>query len=323
MALSRPSPRLIGALFLGTAVGFLVWFAIAHLKEMPALDWRAPRVLGQLAAAVMLSLAGLAAMAAAWRVLLRGFGENPRGVRAEMIDLATQAAKYIPGNVAHLVGRVALAKAQGFGATRSTAAVVLQHVLAGYAGVLLVLTGLAFTPGIYRGIGAYLPAQPLLLGLAAAGAVLPFTMGPVNRVVGRRLPERLRELGGQLDRLRKRDVAAALLLILVFYLLSGLAMIACARAVLGEPIALLPALAVFAAAWVAGTSTPGAPGGLGVREAVLSLGLTPVIGGGPALAVALVVRLATVLADGLATLAGSAHLRYWAREADGDEGPQD
>jgi len=47
---------------------------------------------------------------------------------------------------------------------------------------------------------------------------------------------------------------------------------------------------------------PGAPAGLGLREAVLMLGLSPVLGEPEALALALVYRLLTVAAD--AVLAG-------------------
>ena len=37
---------------------------------------------------------------------------------------------------------------------------------------------------------------------------------------------------------------------------------------------------IFATAWVAGFVTPGAPAGVGVREAALTVGLTPICGAG-------------------------------------------
>jgi uncharacterized membrane protein YbhN (UPF0104 family) len=62
----------------------------------------------------------------------------------------------------------------------------------------------------------------------------------------------------------------------------------------------------LALAWVVGYVTPGAPGGLGLREAVLVLGLSPVVGDAEAMAVALAYRLVTIVADAL--LAGGGFL---------------
>jgi len=309
MASSRISSRLLGLLFFLIAVGFLVWFGLDHIETMPALDWRSQRVLWAIGAGAALYLLGLAVMAYSWRVLLNGFGERPYRLHAEIIDLSTQAAKYIPGNVAHLVGRVALAKAAGYSVTRSTAALLVEHALAGYMAVLLVGVGILATPNAYAAVAGYLPPKPLLVALLGLGVALPFAMGPVNRVVGERMPEKVQEVGRRLEQLRKRDVAWCLVLTTVFFCLGGAVLVHAAQAALGESIEAIPAIVLFAAAWVAGTSTPGAPGGLGVREAVLSLGLTPVIGGGPALAVALVTRLITLLADLSASLIGLAGLR--------------
>jgi uncharacterized membrane protein YbhN (UPF0104 family) len=51
-------------------------------------------------------------------------------------------------------------------------------------------------------------------------------------------------------------------------------------------------------AWIVGYVTPGAPAGIGLREAVLVLGLSPALGESEALALALLYRLVTTIADG-------------------------
>jgi hypothetical protein len=61
---------------------------------------------------------------------------------------------------------------------------------------------------------------------------------------------------------------------------------------------------VFALAWVAGFITPGAPAGLGVRDAILMTGLTPIFGPGNALGVTVVMRLVTSVGDALAFAVG-------------------
>jgi len=60
---------------------------------------------------------------------------------------------------------------------------------------------------------------------------------------------------------------------------------------------------IFAIAWIAGFVTPGAPAGLGVREAVLVMGLTPIYGSGMAVGLSVTLRIVTTLGDGLAFVA--------------------
>ena len=78
---------------------------------------------------------------------------------------------------------------------------------------------------------------------------------------------------------------------------------------------------VYACAWIIGTVTPGAPGGLGVREAILVLLLAPYCGEGVAVAAALFLRIATTLADLLSFLIGLVWRRmvYGGPAADSDE----
>jgi uncharacterized membrane protein YbhN (UPF0104 family) len=63
-------------------------------------------------------------------------------------------------------------------------------------------------------------------------------------------------------------------------------------------------IAACAAAWVAGFIIPGAPGGLGIRETVLALLLSPLYGSDPALVAALLYRGVTLSGDALAALVG-------------------
>ncbi len=59
--------------------------------------------------------------------------------------------------------------------------------------------------------------------------------------------------------------------------------------------------------------TPGSPGGLGVREVILVAALGPIYGAGPAFALALVLRVCNLAADGLGFVAGLALRRSLAQ----------
>ena len=67
-------------------------------------------------------------------------------------------------------------------------------------------------------------------------------------------------------------------------------------------------LAGFALAWTAGLVVPGAPGGLGVFEAVLLLRLAAVVPEAPLLAVVISYRLVSALADLIGALTARADL---------------
>jgi uncharacterized membrane protein YbhN (UPF0104 family) len=56
-------------------------------------------------------------------------------------------------------------------------------------------------------------------------------------------------------------------------------------------------ISVFAASWLVGFITPGAPGGIGVRETALILGLTPAAGEPLSVAVALLARIMSLIGD--------------------------
>ena len=69
---------------------------------------------------------------------------------------------------------------------------------------------------------------------------------------------------------------------------------------------ILRATVVFATAWLFELLTPGAPAGIGAREAALVLLLSPIAGKRMSLAVAVLSRALSVLGDGIITLIGAA-----------------
>jgi uncharacterized membrane protein YbhN (UPF0104 family) len=81
-------------------------------------------------------------------------------------------------------------------------------------------------------------------------------------------------------------------------------------------------LAGFSLAWTVGLVVPGAPGGLGVFEAVLLLRLGGLLGAAPLLAVALSYRLVATLADVLGALLADLDSRP-ARPVDNRPAPAD
>jgi len=221
-----------------------------------------------------------------WMLLVRtGVGSRVEARPLVASHLRSQLGKYLPGNVVHFAWRHLAARAQGADHRALALALALESLLLLGAGALLALSVVADPR-----IAARFPWAAKLAWLAPLLPALALAAGFAfarRRGVGRQAAPRL---------------ALAFALCVVFMLLAALAL----RTLAAEP-RLLPFTAWcgwLSLAWAVGYVTPGAPGGIGLREAVLVLGLDPVFGEADALALAVAYRLVTVVADGVLAVAG-------------------
>lgn len=222
------------------------------------------------------------ALSAAWIRLLRLCGEHSVKQRTlTRIYGKSQIGKYIPGNIAHIAGRHAMGRAAGVSHAHLALASIFE--IAGLLSAALIITligGNAITHQFDQ--LSWLPiTAPLIL------LVYLFTPWILHRL-----------------RPGVTPVSPALMLKplayhLLFFLISGAALmligIVAGKIALSMESALL--LGVFAISWSIGFITPGAPSGIGIREAILILLLTPLSGEGPALILALLFRLVTIGGD--------------------------
>jgi uncharacterized membrane protein YbhN (UPF0104 family) len=280
------------------AVTVLTFFGIAlasRWREVTARKWEFDPAF--LALATVLLAVSYAMVAALWAVALhRAAGVGLiRGIR---IWFVANLTRYVPGNVWSFVGAVELAKREGV-ARRTTLAVMTLAQLLSVGTALLV--GL---PVLVAGEDR-LGRAPLLGGLAVALAVLlAVTMRHrLAALLRRRYPEV--EPGD----LAPSPAAAALLGTgyVLYWVVTGVAFAALVRSLYPLAAADLPlTVAAYAAAYAIGFLALVTPAGLGVREAVLTVALAPIMPVGVALAVALLSRLWTMLVELLG--AGLAHL---------------
>jgi uncharacterized membrane protein YbhN (UPF0104 family) len=261
---------------------------------------------------VGLSLLSLVANAMAWGMCLRWLGHEPRWLAAIVLYLSSNLRKYLPGGVWHLLARLQALKAkpdhdapvlaQPLSTPQALVAVLLDPLLAAVAALALVWLG-----GWQAGLGL-LCLAPLLL-------LLPRWLNPLmqrleqqraRQLVQRGLLEETTEaLPTALVGYPWQPLVAELGFVLVRF--SGFA--CCVQAFdLSFALGWGGWLAGFAIAWTAGLVVPGAPGGLGVFEAVLLLRLATVVPEAPLLAVAISYRLVSTLADLIAALTARADL---------------
>jgi hypothetical protein len=235
----------------------------------------------------------------AWAVVIAWCQLSPRWTAVTALHVATNLRKYLPGGFWHLASRVQALRSdaaplRGQPADTAQALVItlIDPLLAAVAALALVPFG-----GWQNGL-APLALLPLLL-------LLPRWLQPLLLRLER---QRARQLGlaGDLvtegDRTEPRAGYPLLPLLaeLGFVLLRFGSFFCCVLAFdLQLSLGTLSWLAAFALAWTAGLVVPGAPGGLGVFEAVLLLRLAGDLPQPSLLAVALSYRLVVTLADGL------------------------
>jgi hypothetical protein len=240
---------------------------------------------GAFAQALGLYLAGSLLLAYAWVVLVRvASGAHPRARPLLRGHLRAQVAKYLPGNVFHFAYRHVAARREGVNHASLAAALGLEAAFLLAAAAVIAL-GVAADPRLdalvpwARKSIAFVPVFAVLAWIALSYIAPRF--GVPRAPMSRRAP----------------GLALVLAIDFAFFLLAGAALRALHSAADALPYSAW--CGWLSLAWIVGYVTPGAPAGIGLREAVLVLGLSPALGEAEALALALLYRLVTTIADGL------------------------
>lgn len=259
-------------------------------------------------AAIASYMAAYLAFGLGWHQLLAALNRKS-GYWVDLgVFTSSQFGKYLPGNVGHHVGRVALAAKYGHPTYVVIAAMIVE--LCAVLGAMAVLSLPSLGYWIER-LGLKASALSWYLAAAVAGGMLFVAAAMMfrrTRALAKLMEAfKLMVSGGRTSLLR---LAAGQLAIVLGIILTAASLgLLDSSASLLSP-ALFPALiSVFAAAWLLGFLVPGAPAGIGVRELVLTEGLAPLVGKEQSILIALLFRILSTLCDLLA-LAGGAAILY-------------
>lgn len=280
------------AIYVVYQIAITDWASIAP-RSGAALAWTTA------AAAAAYGLAG-GLLAVAWWRLLTLLGKEPAPWRPIVAAYATtQIYKYLPTNVLHFVGRHALIKSYGISHKALLGAAFCEAgALVAAASALALLTS---APTILTHAAATLEFQLERIVLAAA-LIVPAGAGAAW-LLARRLDTQMRQYlvshGPKLARIPLYYAA--------FFVVSGGLLWFLARGGLDLTHAsLLEAIAVVTIAWIVGFLVPGAPAGIGMREATMILLLEGSLGQAHAVALASLYRVVTIGGDLGFALAGVA-----------------
>lgn len=224
------------------------------------------------------AMLGLAAQCVAWRAVLAGLWSRlPLPATVHVFFLA-QLGKYVPGSVWAFAAQVELARDYGVPRARGAAATVLAVVITLVVNLVIAAVTLPFVSvdAAHQWWWA-LAAAPLLLAM-----LHPWILNRCVRGVT----------------IAPTAVGTGVLASFAAWIPLGTHIAVLTMGVGVEPARAFPiAAGSYALAWTLGVVLVVAPAGIGVREAVLVVGLSPVLGPGAALVVASLSRLVTTAAD--------------------------
>jgi len=206
-----------------------------------------------------------------WTWILTLFNCKLGGFFAVKIYLITNISKYIPGNIWHFVGRVKAIQNHGDSIALGTFTVVLEPLLMAIASLLITI--LSVSLGILE-----VKFSPLIFSLLLF-FILIVLMG-INPKFINPVLKKLVINKGKVETNIQLNKYPFLPLIgeLIFLLLRGSAFMALMMPFIDLNIILIPqVLTAFSFAWLIGLIVPGAPGGLGIFEAVAIASLDPTI----------------------------------------------
>lgn len=264
-----PSARtlfgVVGNVVAVVGVLFVLRTLVARVDALPALRPTLVLVLA-FVGGVVVQIAAVLLASSSWRALLRGAGVDHAWRDCFRAIGGSAVAKYVPGNIFHLVGRTTIASADGLATGVVVGSMAVEAVVVLLSAVVIGSPALASRVHDLR---ALLPAHVLLgavfVVLVGLAVVIFLAVGPLRRR-STRTPLRTLGVVFALNLLTFVLLGGALAFVLAA--IPGVTFTAGAPDTLGLFIACVQA---FSLAWALGFVVPGAPGGIGVREAVFLL----------------------------------------------------
>jgi uncharacterized membrane protein YbhN (UPF0104 family) len=287
--------RLIGFLLLGLSLAYIAREVARYWPEIA--QWRpgAAELLSLFVLALIYALM-LYILAEVWHRLVTIFGPEPRARTWRSYTL-TQIARYLPGNFAHLIGRAAVLQGGLLSPGQLGLATGLELVIVPAGAMTALLIAVPFIP-----ISTYI-IEPMRLpfnenSLTVVCCII-LVIGTVCLIlIGHRLA------GG---RKFLATILVALPLCTLFMTSLGAVFGAIVGMVSGGHFLISAVAGVVA--WLVGYATPGAPGGLGSREATLVFLLSSLITSSELIIAVALFRLVTIAGDLICFTIGVIFLR--------------
>jgi uncharacterized membrane protein YbhN (UPF0104 family) len=280
--------KLFGRALTVAAIGFVAWEINQQWDALSQWQPSGKDVL-QTGGQSLLYGASLYLLAFNWQMIVGAVSNGELPHRLTLYSYTdTQIAKYIPGNVAHLVSRHVRLRNRGVSDKELGLAALLELISLPLAAVLTAAFFMTVWP-----IRSATRFADLFSGPAPLVIVL---LGLVAGLASFVLPPRLQWSAAA------RIVSLAVLIACLFMGLLGLNLSMTLSLFASSPPSTVIPAAILA--WLVGFLTPGSPGGIGTREASILLLLNGIAPESTLLLTALIFRMVTIGGDVVCYLSG-------------------
>ncbi len=258
---------------LGLAVAYFIVVTVsANWDQIRSSQARITLDVGLLAAAAAMVLASYAVLISAWRAVLAGWNGPNRlhYAQAARVWCVSNLARYVPGKVWQIGGMAALAQKAGVSPWAAAGSAIIVQLVSVATGALI--TGLAAPewkehPWAVAGCGIVAAGTAAILAWRRGTGVLAKWM---SAMFGRNL---------ELAPVGQGALLLSAAVTTLAWLAQGLALYLCAAGLVGPTaLGVWSAVGIFTGGSLAGLLAVFTPGGLGVREGVLGIWLTPLMG---------------------------------------------
>jgi len=239
----------------------------------------------------------------AWTWLLHAMHQPTRYRRMLAIMATTQFGKYLPGNVAQHIGRIALARTTGVSLPAALFSVAYEMLLMLVACAHISALTLLWAPPTTLSHWEIIEYRLPLLIVVTLGAIVGLLLAPhmaswLARYRASRRGDQ--DYVGPKLALNASTALACYAVYAVNFCLIGGGLWFLAHALLadtGTTPSVVFLTGAFASSWILGFIAPGAPAGLGIREAILSTWLSGSLPPTQIVVLVVALRIATTLGD--------------------------
>jgi len=202
--------------------------------------------------------------------------------------------KYLPGNVFHYIGRNQIALDNEISHGGPVAATIAEMLLLTIAALIAAIT-FAGQHAIKWSLDNYTAHQVILfvvliIMVLVVGVILFGVISKRKMAVGKIEPA---------NSIRFTAAIKFLVMYIIYFILNGVMFIILIHSLGGElsNSLILPVIGMYTLSWMIGFITPGAPAGLGIREAIMSALLFGVVEAEVVIGAVVVYRIITILGD--------------------------
>ena len=256
------SKKFLKYIIVVSIIFFLIKSLYSNWNQLSTYNWKPNLLL--LSLSFIFALIHLLAMAWCWRRILIKIGGSLSIRKGLQIYFSSQLGRYIPGKVWVVLGRVSSCNQEGISKIKTTASIVYEVVISIFAASLFFIMSIPFWEfnKISNKIGIYYIIIPFCLFILIHPKI--FNKG-VNIVL-----KQLRKEPIKIS-MPYRDILEILLLDIIFWAFLGVAFYLFINSTYTLSINKAPIVAgIFSISWVIGFLSFLTPGGIGVREGVLT-----------------------------------------------------